>query len=105
MTKLKFLGAAAILSTVIAMPVMAQQALPEPDKDTQYYPSGNSSTYSYGQRSDGGDSFAYYGGGTGRGYDAPYTYQYNDRPVSRRTTCGPQPGATYLGPDGRWYPC
>jgi len=44
----------------------------------------------------------YYGGGTDDDYYAQY---YGDRPVSRRTTCGLQPGATYLGPDGRWYPC
>ena len=31
-----------------------------------------------------------------------YAY-YGDRPA--RTTCGLQPGATYMGPDGRWYPC
>src|ERR1700737_2859073 len=49
------------------------------------------------------DSYAYYyGGGTDDDYYAQY---YGDRPVSRRTTCGLQPGATYLGPDGRWYPC
>ena len=49
------------------------------------------------------DSYAYYyGGGTNDDYYAQY---YGDRPVSRRTTCGLQPGATYLGPDGRWYPC
>jgi hypothetical protein len=42
----------------------------------------------------GGDSYAYYG-------DAPYVA----RGYRGRTTCGLQPGATYLGPDGRWYPC
>jgi len=31
-----------------------------------------------------------------------YAY-YGNRPA--RTTCGLQPGATYMGPDGRWYPC
>jgi len=48
------------------------------------------------------DSFAYYGGNAP--YDDAYAY-YGNRPVYRRTTCGLQPGATYLGPDGRWYPC
>ena len=46
------------------------------------------------------DSYAYYGDSS----DDTYAY-YGDRPVSRRTTCGLQSGATYMGPDGRWYPC
>jgi hypothetical protein len=48
-----------------------------------------------------GDSYAYYQGP--RPYGDTYAY-YGERPVVRRTTCGVQPGATYLGPDGRWYP-
>jgi hypothetical protein len=61
-----------------------------------------------------GDSYAYYGGR--RTYDDPYAYEpdayygdsygyYGGRPLHRRTTCGLQPGATFMGPDGRWYPC
>ncbi len=50
----------------------------------------------------GYDAYDYYDGG--RTYDDSYTY-YQTRPVYPRTTCGLQPGATYLGPDGRWYPC
>jgi hypothetical protein len=96
MAKLKLLGAAALLAGAIAMPVMAQQALPEQNMDTQYYPYANSDNYSYGSPGWHGDSYAYYGGGTG---------YYADRPVSRRTTCGPRPDAPYLGPGGRGYPC
>jgi hypothetical protein len=58
----------------------------------------------------GSDSYAYYGGR--QTYDDPYAYYggsygyYSDRPLRRSTTtCGLQPGATYMGPDGRWYPC
>ncbi len=47
------------------------------------------------------DFYAYYGGSAP--YDDPYAYY--DRPRYSWTTCGLQPGATYLGPDGRWYPC
>ena len=46
------------------------------------------------------DAYAYYGDSS----DDTYAY-YGDRPVSRRSTCGLQSGATYMGPDGRWYPC
>jgi hypothetical protein len=50
------------------------------------------------------DAYAYYGGPT---YDDSYAVErtYVQRPVSRRPACGIQPGATYMGPDGRWYPC
>ena len=47
------------------------------------------------------DSYAYYRGSVP--YDDSYAY-YDRRPYPR-TTCGLQLGATYLGPDGRWYPC
>jgi hypothetical protein len=50
----------------------------------------------------GDDSYAYYGGRVP--YDDSYAY-YRERPVYGRTICGLQPGATFLGPDGRWYPC
>ena len=51
------------------------------------------------------DSYAYYGGPT---YDDSYAYSGETSYVTARrgrTSCGPQLGATYLGPDGRWYPC
>jgi len=48
------------------------------------------------------DSYAY---APGPSYDDSYapTPYYANR--SGPGTCGPQIGATYLGPDGRWYPC
>jgi hypothetical protein len=120
MTKLKFLGAAALLAAAIATPAMAQQAMQEPGAYRQAHPWANDYHYGYGYGRPGfwpgevvvgtaeaiatapfRDSNAYYSGG---GYDDSYAY-YGDRPVSRRTTCGLQPGATYMGPDGRWYPC
>jgi hypothetical protein len=45
------------------------------------------------------DSYAYYG------EPADDDSYYVERPVSRRSACGIQPGATYMGADGRWYPC
>ena len=52
------------------------------------------------------DAYAYYGGPA---YDDSYPVErsyYVQRPVvSRRPACGIQPGATYMGSDGRWYPC
>jgi hypothetical protein len=45
------------------------------------------------------DAYAYYNGPT---YDDSY---YVERRTSRRPVCGIQPGATYMGADGRWYPC
>jgi hypothetical protein len=41
---------------------------------------------------------------TGKSADDSFAY-YGDRPVTRLTPCGLQSGATYMGPDGRWYPC
>jgi len=132
MTKSRLLGAAAILAAAVATPAMAQPAMQEPGAYAQAHPWANDYHYHYGRSGFwpgdvaagvvGGaigaagaiatapfrvgdpyayDSDAYYGG------SAPYydSYAYYDRPLPRRTTCGLQPGATYLGPDGRWYPC
>jgi hypothetical protein len=126
MTKLKLLSAAAILTAAVAMPAMAQQAMQEPGAYAQDHPWANDYSYRYGRSGfwpgdvaagvvggaigtagaiatapfRGSDSYAYYGGD----YDDSYAY-YGGRPVRGRTTCGLQPGATYMGPDGRWYPC
>jgi hypothetical protein len=128
MTELRLLGAAAILAAVITTPAMAQPVIQEPGASAQHYPWANDYGYRYGpsgfwpgdvaadvvvgaiRTADaiatapfrGSDSYAYYGG-SGM-YGDSYAY-YGGRPVGRRTTCGLQPGATYLGPDGRWYPC
>jgi hypothetical protein len=128
MTKLRLLGAAAILAIAMATPVMAQEAVSEPAAYAQSHPYANVYNDGYGYRHPAsaadiaadvvggaigtadaivtapfrGDSYAYYQGP--RPYGDTYAY-YGERPVVRRTTCGVQPGATYLGPDGRWYPC
>jgi hypothetical protein len=124
MTKSKLLGAAAILIAAIATPAIAQEARQEPGAYAQHHPWANGYYYGYerpgfwpGDVAAGvvgdaigtadaivtapfrDDSYAYYGGPAP--YDS-YAY-YGNRPA--RTTCGLQPGATYLGPDGRWYPC
>jgi hypothetical protein len=123
MTKLKFLGTAALLTAMIATPAMAQPAMQEPGAYRQAHPWANDYRYGYGYgygpsgfwpgddavgvigtaeaiaTAPFRDSYGYYGG---PGYDDSYAY-YGNRPA--RTTCGLQPGATFIGPDGRWYPC
>ena len=119
MTGSRILGAAALLAAVIATPATAQQAMQEPGAYLQDHPWATNYGYYYSYRPSGfwpadvaagvvagaaaaiaaapyRDSYAYYGDS--------YAY-YGDRPVSRRSICGLQAGATYLGPDGRWYPC
>jgi hypothetical protein len=125
MTRLKYLGAAALLAAAVATPAMAQPVIQEPDVYAQNHPWANG--YDYRYRRSGfwpadvaagvvagaigaadaivtapyRDSYAYYGSPS---YDDSSTY-YIERPLSRRPACGIQPGATYMGPDGRWYPC
>jgi hypothetical protein len=51
------------------------------------------------------DSYAY---SPGPSYDNSYAYSGQTPYLASRSgrgSCGPQIGATYLGPDGRWYPC
>ena len=129
MTKLKFLGAASILAAMVATPLMAQESmLEEPGPYGLIHPQGYyyqgyyyNDGYAYRYRDPGfwpGEVAAgVVGGAIGmagaiasapfRGRDS-YAY-YPDRRGVRgyrdRTTCGPQLGATYMGPDGRWYPC
>jgi hypothetical protein len=123
MKTLKLLGAAALLTAMIATPAMAQQAMQEPGAYRQAHPWANDYRYGYGYgygpsgfwpgdvavgvigpadvivTAPFRNSYGYYGG---NGYDDSYAY-YGNRPA--RTSCGLQPGATYMGPDGRWYPC
>ena len=122
MTGLRMLSAAALLAAVIATPATAQQAMQEPGAYLQDHPWATNygyrpSTFLPADIAAGvvvgtvgtaaaiasvpyRDSYAYYGDSS----DDTYAY-YNDRPISRRSTCGLQSGATYMGPDGRWYPC
>jgi hypothetical protein len=104
MTKSKLLGAAAVLIVAMASPAMAQEAIQEPGVYTQTYPwaagrsgfrpgdvaagivGGAIGTADATAPVRGADSYACYGGG--RIDDDSYAH-YGDRPVSRRTTCGP----------------
>ena len=82
MTKLKLLGAAAVLSTALASPVLAQEATQEPGMIGFTYPNSNYLTGGYGVR------LPY---NTGRFARMPYggyaAYGY-----------GPAPGAVIVGP-------
>jgi hypothetical protein len=116
MRKMQLLGAAGLLTAMIATPAMAQQAVQEPGAYRQAHPWSND--YYYGYRPSGfwpADVAAGVVGGAigtaeviatapfrGPYYGDSYAY-YGNRPVAR--ACGVQPGATYMGPDGRWYPC
>jgi hypothetical protein len=119
MTGLRIFGATALLATVIATPAAAQPAMQEPGAYLQDHPWATGYYYSYGYRpttflpadvaagvvvgtvgtaaaiatAPFRDSYAYYGDS----FDDTYAYH--------RPACGPQSGATYLGPDGLWYPC
>jgi hypothetical protein len=119
MMKLKLLGAAALLSAAIAPPALAQQAMQEPGAYAQNHPYAND--YNYGTRRPGfwpGEVAAgVVAGAVGtadaiatapfrrRAYDANAYYGGPDQAYDYRSSCGPQDGATYRGPDGRWYPC
>jgi len=110
MIKSIFFGAAVLVA--MASPAMAQDAIQAPGVSPQTYPwaiEGRSAAANAGGAAGvtapvrGTESYAYYD--AGRNNDNTYALYYGDRPVSRRTTCGLQSDATYLGPDGRWYPC
>jgi hypothetical protein len=105
MKGLKRLGVAAALMAAIATPAMAQQepgAYARTYRPTVSWPAAAAAGVVAGAvvSAPVRDSYAYYGESS----DDTYAY-YGDRPVSRRTTCGLQAGAVYMGPDGRWYPC
>ena len=128
MTKSTLLGAAAILAAVVATPALAQHPMQPPGAHAQHHARANAhhDHYRHGRsgfwpgavaaessaaRSHtadaivsapfrGGNSYAYYG--RGPRYDNSYAYYGHRR---ARTTCGVEPYATYMGPDGRWYPC
>jgi hypothetical protein len=100
MTGLKSLSAATLLAAAIATAATAQQALQAPRAPDVAVDAGRilGAVTSPPQVR---DSLAPY---TGRSADDSFAY-YGDRPVTRLTPCGLQSGATYMGPDGRWYPC
>ena len=74
MRKLKWLGAAAVLSTVLATPVLAQEATQEPGMIGFNYPNSNYMTGGYGVRlpyNTGRYPRMPYGGYVAYDYDVP----------------------------------
>jgi hypothetical protein len=121
MTRSGLLGAGMILAAAIATmatPATAQMASQEPGAYAQSYPWASVYNYRHGPTGywpgeavggpiapipfEGSESYDYIRPPTDDDYYATY---YRDRPVTRLTTCGLDPDARYLGPDGRWYPC
>jgi hypothetical protein len=110
MTTARFFGTAAALVVAMASAV-AQDATQAPGVNAQTYPWATDRGGAAGNvggaagvtaPAPGPESYAYY---VGRNNDNTNALYYGDRPVSRRTNCGLQSDATYMGPDGRWYPC
>ena len=129
MARLKFLSAAALLAAAVTTPAFAQPVIQEPGAAAQNRPWVNDydrydahpgSGFGSGDVAAGAvdtagaiatapfrgsNSYAYdHGPSFGRRHDNADAY-YGERPVRGRTTCGVQPGATFMGPDGQWYPC
>jgi hypothetical protein len=126
MTKSRLLGATVILAAMIATPALAQRAMHQHGAYAQHQGWTSDRHYRHGRTGfwpgavaagvvggalgtaaaiasspyRSGDSYAYYG--RSPQYNDSYAY-YGDRPA--QTTCGVQSYATYMGPDGRWYPC
>jgi hypothetical protein len=121
MTSFKLLAATALLSATALSPALAQTAMQEPGAYAQDHPWANDYNYNYRYGRSGfwpGDVAAGVVGGAigtagaiatapfrGSAYDANAYYGGPDEVYDYRSTCGPQAGATYFGPDGRWYPC
>jgi len=114
MTTSRMLGAAALLCAVITAPAIAQDAMQQPGAYAQAHPWANVYYYRYRPGFWPGDVAANIATVDAIATvplrvtdptDNDYAAYYGDRPLSRLTTCGLQSGATYLGPDGRWYPC
>ena len=75
MTKLKLLGAAAILATVLATPAMSQEATQEPGMIGFNYPNSNYLRGGYGVRTPSPYDYSYYYGDYGpRAYYGPRVY-------------------------------
>jgi hypothetical protein len=113
MTKTSLLGAAAILAALTATPALAQHGMHRHGHHhhggSGFWPGavagavvggaiGTAAAIASSPYRD--NSYAYYGNRPQ--YDDSYAYYGNRRGM---TTCGVQSYATYMGPDGRWYPC
>ena len=79
MTKLKLLGAAAILATAFATPAMSQEATQEPGMIGFAYPNSNYLRGGYGVRTPSPYDYSYYT----EGYYGPRPYYYGPRAYYR----------------------
>jgi hypothetical protein len=114
MTKTTLLGAAALIAALTATPALAQHAMHRGHAHHHHHHGWSNNSGFWPGAIVGGaigtaaaiatspyrNSYAYYG--SGPQYDDTYAYYGNRRGA---TTCGVEPYATYMGPDGRWYPC
>lgn len=111
MTKTSLLGAVALLAALTATPALAQQYhRGHAHHHGGFWPGAVAGAVVGGAIGTaaaiasspyrGGGSYAYYG--SRPQYDDSYAYY---GPRRGATTCGVQSYATYMGPDGRWYPC
>ena len=126
MTKSSLLGTVVILAAMTATPALAQHSIRQHGAYAQHHGGAHARHYRHGRSGfwpgavaagvvggalgtaaaiasspyRGGNSYGYYG--RLPQYDDSYAY-YGNGPAT--TTCGLQPYATYMGPDGRWYPC
>jgi hypothetical protein len=97
MSHFKLLGAAAILATAIASPVLAQQVISEPGYCAQFYPNSNCQNKGYGNPYTG--SSGYYQ----RGDPGMYASTGSSACAQHRSY-DPASG-TYIGRNGRRVAC
>ncbi|NOJ40582.1 hypothetical protein [Bradyrhizobium australiense] len=81
MTKLKLLGAAAILATGLATPALSQEATQEPGMIGFNYPNSNYLRGGYGVRTPSRYDYSYYGPGAYYGPRVYYRPAYVGGPV------------------------
>jgi hypothetical protein len=102
MTRLKLLGAAAILSGMLGSPAMAQQATQEPGALGQAHPYVDYLTGGYGVR---GTSRGQYGSYDGDYPPMEFGYAIVAAPAYAYYRRGCEPGTWYLGRDGLRHLC
>ena len=103
MTKLRLLGAAAILSTVLASPVMAQQVISNPGYCAQFYPNANCQNKGYGNPYTG--SSGYYQRGMDPGMYAGGMYAGGGVSACTQYRSYDPASGTYIGRNGRRVAC